>query len=577
MIRYCRAFWRNLRHRQTLDKELDEELSAYVESIVADKVRRGISRDDAVWEARREIGGLEQVKEGVRDARTGASMEGLIQDLRYALRTLAGSFVFSSIIVLTLGLGIGANSAIFTLVNGVILKPLPYPNSNRLLMLWETSVRKRALGTVAPANFYDWHRETHSFEKMAALDPSPDFILTGSGEAKRLAGAAVSQEFFSLLGVPMALGRDFLPEEDRPGSGQVVILSYSTWVNQFGSRTDVVGRAVRLNDAAYTVVGVLPRKFYLVSKASDFQSRNQIDVWTPLALASPPPAWQRGTHPLCVFARLKPGVQLGQAQADLNHVAANLQRLYPADDKENGAAVTPLGLHVVSDVRVALFTLLAAVGMVLLLACANIANLMLTRGTARQKEIAVRIALGASRIRVARQLLTESMVLSLTGGILALVLILAIVPPLVRHLPPDLPRAAEVSVDWSVVIFTASISIVTGLLFSLVPLYQSRRVSANDSLKQGGRAIVGDHSRAQNLLTVAQVAIAVILLAAAGLFTKSLWKLMAVSPGFRTEHILTARLSLPAQYANGYLFGMGKHPKISLFEKELLEIGRAHV
>lgn len=570
-IQYCRAFWHNLRHRQALHEELDEELRAYVESIVTDKIRRGISPDDAVREAHREIGGLEQVKQGVRDARTGAFVEGVIQDLRYALRTLARSFGFSSIIVLTLALGIGANSAIFTLVNGVILKPLPYPDSDHLVMLWETSVRNGTLGTVAPANFYDWRQETHSFDKMAAIDPYPDFILTGSGEAQRLAGAAVSQEFFSLLGVHMALGRDFLPEEDHPGSSQVVILSYSTWMRFFGGRTEVVGHSIRLNDASYTIAGVLPRNFYLVSKAADFQSRNRIDVWTPLALPSPPAAWQRGTHPLCVFARLKPGVPLQQAQADLNIVAVNLQRLYPSDDKDRGIAATTLESHVVGGVRVALFTLLAAVAMVLLLACANIANLMLTRGAARQKEIAVRIALGAGRMRIARQLLTESLVLSFVGGTLGFAIVLFTVPALVRHLPTDLPRAADVSIDWRVVLFTGSLSILTGLLFGLVPLYQARRLSANDSLKQGGRAIAMDHSRLQNSLSVSQLAIAVILLAGAGLMTKSLWKLTEVSPGFRTDHILTARLSLPPQYANGFVFGTGKHPKISQFENALLQ------
>lgn len=575
MIRYCRVLWRNVRHQQALNDELDEELRAYLESIVADKVRRGVVAADALREARQEIGGLEQVKQGVRDVRTGALVDGLIQDIRYALRTLWGSFGFSFVIILTLALGIGANSAIFTLVNGVILKPLPYPETDRLLMLWETSVRSGELGTVAPANFYDWHRETRSFDKMAAIDPYPDFLLTGSGEAQRLAGAAVSREFFSLLGVQMALGRDFLPEEDHPGSNQVVILSYSTWMRFFGGRAEAVGRQIRLNDASYTIVGVLPRSFYLVSKATDYQSRNRIDVWTPLALPSPPAAWQRGTHPLCVFARLKRGVSLQTAQADLNVVAANLQRLYPDDDKERGIAATPLESHVVGGVRAGLFTLLAVVAMVLLLACANIANLMLTRGMARQKEIAVRLALGAGRMRIARQLLTETLLLSLAGGILGFALVLFSVPALVRHLPANLPRAADVSVDWRVVVFTSSISVLTGILFGLVPLYQTRRVSANDSLKQGGRGTVMGHSRMQSSLTVAQLAIAVILLAGAGLMTKSLWKLTEVSPGFQTEHILTARLSLPPQYANGFVFGTGKHPRISQFENELLQRLRA--
>ncbi len=358
MIRYLRVLWRNFHHREELNEDLNEELGAYFDAIVADKIRAGAVREDALRDARRELGGMEQVKQNVRDARMGAFMETLIQDLRFALRTLVRNSGFSTVIILTLALGIGANSTIFTLVNGVLVKPLPYPEPNRLLMLWETSLRERTLGTVAPANFYDWRQQTHSFEKMAAIDPYPDYILNESGEARRLAGAAVSQQFFSLLGVRVALGRDFLPEEDHPSSNHVAILSDSTWKQYFGGRRDILGRSIRLNDAEYTIVGVLPRNFYLVSKASDYQSRNRFDVWTPLALPSPPEAWQRGTHPLCVFARLKPGVSLEQAQADLSHVATNLQRLYPDDDKERGITADPLGQHVVGGVRLVLFMLL---------------------------------------------------------------------------------------------------------------------------------------------------------------------------------------------------------------------------
>jgi putative ABC transport system permease protein len=560
-----------LLHRQAVDFELDEELRAYLESVVADRVRRGMDPDEALRQARREMGGLEQVKQSVRDARTGAFMERLIQDLQYALRILTRNIGFSSIVVLTLALGIGANSAIFTVVNGVMLRPLPYPEPERLLMLWETSLRSRTLGPVSPGNFYDWHRDTHSFEKMAAIDPYPDFILNGSGEAQRLAGAAVTQEFFSLLGVHMALGRDFLPEEDRPGSSQVVILSYATWMRQFGGRTDVVGSSVRLNDASYTVVGVLPSTFYLVSKASDFQSRKQFDVWTPLALPSPPEAWQRGTHPLCVFARLKPGVSFELAQSDLNHEAANLERLYPAEDKESGIGADPLDRHVVGDVRLALFTLLAAVLMVLLLACANIVNLMLTRGATRGNEIAVRIALGASRPRIARQLVTESLVLAVTGGALGLILAFLCVPALVHHLPADLPRASEIAVDWRVLSFTSLLTISSGIIFGLLPLHQSRRVSANDALKQGGRAVVAEQSLLRSFLVVGQTAIALVLLIGAGLLGKSLWTITAVSPGFQAEHMLTARISLPPKYTNGYKYGMGQHRAITAFQHELLE------
>ena len=571
MISRLRALWNNVFRRKQLDRDLDEELQAYVELVSAEKVQTGVDPEEAHRYARRQTGRIDQVVQSVRDVRAGAFLETLIQDLRFALRTLVRNSGFSTVIILTLALGIGANSAIFTLVNGILVKPLPYPEPNRLLMLWETSLRNRILGTVAPANFYDWQQQTHSFAKMAAVDPYPDFILNGSGEARRLAGAAVSQEFFSLLGVRMALGRDFLPEEDHPGSNHVAILSDTTWKQFFGGRREILGRSIRLNDAEYTIVGVLPRDFYLVSKISDYQSRDRFDVWTPLALPSPPEAWQRGTHPLCVFARLKPGISLEQAQADLNHVATNLQRLYPDDDKERGITVDPLGQHVVGGVRLVLFTLLTTVALVLLLACANIANLMLTRGVTRQKEIAVRIALGASRRRIARQLVTESLVLALAGGLFGFVLLIVGVPALVRRLPADLPRAAEIAVDWRVVVFTTAVSILIGVLFGLVPLYQSRRVSANDSLKQGGRAIVMDQSRLRSSLIVGQIAIAIILLAGAGLMTKSFWKLTQISPGFQTEHVLTARLSLPPQYTNGNVYGTGKHPKIALFQNQLLQ------
>jgi putative ABC transport system permease protein len=571
VIRHLYTLLRNIFRKKRIDEELDEEIHSYLELMAAEKVRCGMAPEDAFREARRDLGGLERVKDSVRDIRIGISMDTLMQDLRYALRTLNRSLAFSSVVVLTLALGIGANTTIFTVVNGVLLKPLPYPQPERLLMLWERQLSDGNLGTVAPANFFDWREQNHSLAKMAAIDPYPDFILNGSGEPRRLAGAAVSSDFFSLLGVRMALGRDFLAEEDRPGHNQVLILSYSTWLRYFGARPDVIGRPLTLNNTSYTVVGVLPREFSFVSKASDFQSRNRFDLWTPLALASPPEPWQRGTHPLCVFARLKPGVPLRQAQADLNRIAANLQRLYPADDKERGIAAVPLAQHVVANVRTALFTLLAAVGMVLLIACANIANLLLTRGATRRREMALRVALGASHGRIAQQLVTESMVLAMFGGLLGLAFAFLGVPALVRHLPIDLPRTSEITVDGRVLAFTSLISLMTGIVFGLVPLLQSRRVNANDSLKQSGRAVAAGQSRLRSALIVGQVAIALVLLTGAGLMTKSFSTLLRVSPGFQTEHILTARLSLPPQYTNGNVFGTGQHRRISAFQRELLE------
>jgi putative ABC transport system permease protein len=570
VIRHWYAFCRNLLSKERVEQELEEELRSYVDLVAHEKARSGADREEAWREARQDLGGFEQVKESVRDIRPGVFMDTLIQDLRYAIRILTKNPGFSVVAILTLALGIGANTTIFTVVNSVLLEPLPYPQPQRILMLRERQLSDGTLGTVAPANFVDWRDQSHSFSKMAALDPYADFILSSYGEPKRLTGAAVSADFFSLFGVQMALGRDFLRKEDRPGQNQVMILSNLTWRQHFGGHPDIVGKQVALNNASYTVVGVLPRGFSLVSKASDFQSRNRFDVWTPLGLSSPVPAWQRGTHPLTVFGRLKPGVSPKQARADLDHVASNLQRLYPDDDKERGITAVPLQQHVVAHVRAALFTLFGAVFLLLLLACANIANLLLTRAATRQPEISLRVALGASRQRLAQQLLTESLVLALLGGVLGASIASVAIPVLVHYLPTDLPRTAEVAVDGRVLAFTTLLSLITGVVFGLVPWFQAQRTSANGSLKTAGRGIVSGSSHLRNGLIVGQVAVALILLIGAGLMTKSLWTLLRVSPGFQTEHILTARLSLPPQYLNGYNFGTGEHRRISAFQRELL-------
>ena len=556
--------------KRQFEQELDEELRSYVELQAAAKVERGMSPEDALREARRELGGMDQVKENVRDVRPGVFVDTLVQDIRYAFRALRRSRAFALVAILTLAVGVGANTAIFTVVDAVLLKPLPYPDPDRLLALWERSQADGPKTIVAPANFYDWREQSRSFAKMAAIDPYPDFILDGSGGAQRLSGADVSAGFFSLLGTRMERGRDFLDEEDRPGNNDVVILGYATWQHYFGGRADIVGQAVTLNGAPYKVVGVLPRDFSFVSKAADYHARNQFDLFRPMALPAPPPQWMRGTHSLCVLARLTPGVTLEQAQADLDLVASNLERRYPSQNKGKGIVAVRLQQHVVADVRGALLTLLAAVAFLLLITCANIANLLLTRATARGPEIALRAALGASPTRIARQLITESLVLTAAGGLLGLILVYAGVPGLVRSLPADLPRTAEIAVDGRVVIFTSLVALFTGLLFGLAPVFQAR-----GSLRQGGRGVIAGPSRLRGMLIVGQIAMALVLLTGAGLMAKSLWTLLQVPPGFRTEHMLTARLSLPLQYTNGYKFGTGAHREISAFQQRLLDRVRA--
>ncbi len=268
-------------------------------------MRRGMSPEDALRQARRELGGMDQVKENVRDVRPGVFLDTLGHDIRYALRTLQRNRAFAFVVNLTLASGTGANTAIFMIVDGVLLKPLPYPDADRLLTLWERSRADGLQSTVAPANFYDWREQNRSFARMAAIDPYPDFILNGPGEAQRLSGADVTADCFSLLGARMELGRDFLPEEDHPGRNHVVILTHATWQRYFGGRTDIVGRALTLNGAAYIAAGVLPRDFSFVSRASDYRARNQFNLFRPMALPAPPPEWLRGTHPLCVLARMK--------------------------------------------------------------------------------------------------------------------------------------------------------------------------------------------------------------------------------------------------------------------------------
>ena len=560
-----RAFFRNIFRKKRTEQELDDELRSYLELTAAENVRRGMSPAEAAAQARRDLGGMDRVKENVRDVRIGVSFDILMQDMRYAIHSLRKNPSFAAIAILTLALGIGANTTIFSVVNGVLLKPLPYPQPDRIVTIWENHPTFGRFLTAAKANFYDWREQNQTFAYMAALDPYADFILTGTGEPHRLTGAEVTADFFPLFGVRMELGRAFHATEQ-----DVVVLSHSAWMKYFAGRRDVVGSQVRLNDAGFTVVGVLPRDFSLVSNTADFQARREFDVWANMGLAKAPEEWTRSTHPLSVFGRLKPGVPLQHAESDLGRIALKLQRLYPDDDKDHGIDIVPLAEHAVKTVRTALVTLLAAVAMVLLIACANIANLLLTRAAARKKEIALRAALGASRRRIAQQLLTESTVLALVGCALGFALAFWGVPALLRYLPADLPRKPEILVDGRVLGFACLLTLLTGVLFGLVPLFATR-----GSLRLDTRGVAGGQSRLRSALIVAQVAIALVLLTGAGLMMRSLSALLHVMPGFRTNHVLTARFSLPPRYANGYKFGMGLHRQIGVFQRALLERVRA--
>jgi putative ABC transport system permease protein len=540
--------------------EFDVELREHLRLLTERYVRQGMSREEAASAARRQFGNATRVQEDRRDLQTIPILESLWRDFRYAGRMLRKNPTFTAAIVLTVALGIGANTAIFSICNAVLLKPLPYAEPDRLVMLWERMGNGK-LVTVAPANFVDWRSQSRSFSDVAAISPFSSLIMNGGPEPIRLAGAGVSWNFFSILGTPPVLGRGFLEEEDQPGSNQVAILSYGTWVDRFGARADVIGTPVMFNDATYVIVGVLPRDFEFVAKTFDHQIRNRFEVWVPLAL-NPKPS--RGTHPLRVFARLKPGTSVEQAQADLDALGAHLAEAYPSDNKGRGIEAVPLRRQVTADARPALLTLLGAVGFVLAIACANVANLLLSRGASRQKETSLRLAIGATRARIAQQCLIESALLGLLGGCVGLVLAAWLLRIAVPYLPADLPRANEIGLDWRVLIFTASIALATGVLFGLAPLLQSRRVEATESLGHGSRLTGGLQHRLRSSLVVGQIAITLVLLVGAGLMAKTLWALLHVPTGFRSDHVLTARITLPrVRYPEA--------GRVAAFQRDLLE------
>ncbi len=567
MIRELLKLWTRVLgtvRNESCDSDFQLEIEEHVRLLTERYRQQGMTGEAAMLAARRQFGNTALVHEDRRNMQMFQTIESLRADLAYALRMLRRNRGFAAAAVVTLALGIGANTAIFSVCNAVLFRPLPYAEPSRIVTLWERQ-RDGTLGDVAPANFIDWRDASRSFSGMAAVRASSfasSFIVRGQSDASRLAGGDVSSSFFSVLGVRFMLGRNFLPEEDQPGQDRVAILSYPAWRDRFGADRDIAGKAITLNDETYTVVGVLPAGFQFGSTAADFQARSQVEIWVPLALD--PQRLQRNSHTLRVIARLAPGVTLARAQAELDRIAANIARVYPNNTRDVGIAAVSLGERVTATVRAPLQMLLGAVGLVLLIACANVANLLLSRAAARQTEIAVRVALGATRGRLAQQLLTESLLLAGIGGTAGFLLALAATAALAPHLPPDLSRATGMVEDVRLLLFTTVISLAAGTLFGLGPLVGTRRISAGESLKQSHRVAGASHRGLRNGLAVAQIAIAIVLLIGAGLMTKSLWSLMHVAPGFRSDNILTARLSLPrSRYPDDR--------RIAAFERELLE------
>jgi len=460
------------------------------------------------------------------------------------MRMLLKSPGLSIVATIALALGIGANTAIFSVVNAVLLKPLPFPNSDALMRVYEKDQTRGLLrGSYSYPNFFDLREQNHVFEHVAAYHDG-DFILTGRGEPVRISGGVVTADLFSVLGTAPVLGRTFLPNEDKPTeTGRVVVLSERLFASRFNSDANVLNKQITLDGKQYTVVGVMPHAF-------EFPIQNEpLDLWTTIAddaAGDSPVTGQRGAHFLRVIARLKPGVTESQAQAEVDTIAARLEQQYPDENTHKGIQVESALKALVGDVRPALLILLGAVACVLLIACANVANLLLARAMTRHKEMAVRSALGASRLRVVRQLLTESVLLSLAGGLLGLALAVWWSDLLIALGKKDIPRAIQVGLDWRVLGFTLGVSILTGIIFGLVPALHLSKTELTESLKEGRGAGAGARkNRVRGVLVVAELAIAVVLLVGAGLLIQSLWRLQHVNPGLQPENILTFNLSLP--------------------------------
>ena len=466
-------------------------------------------------------------------------MTGLIQDFRYALRQLRKSPAFAAVAVLTLALGIGANTAIFSVVNGVLLRPLAYTDPDRLVRIWHVPPSKSFPGittfSVSAANYLDWQSQNQVFEQMTIYSYK-SFTLTGSEKPEQLDAGAVSSTFFSTLGVQPLLGRVFFPEEDHPGKANVVILSHKFWLTHYGKNPDAVGRNISLDGQSYLIAGVMP---------ADFRVPDYALLWTPLAWTDQERA-VRGEHHYVVMARLKPEVDLKQAQAEMNTISSRLEQQYPEDDKGWGATVRPLHADIVGDVRPALLVLLGSVAFVLLIACVNVANLTLAKTFSRQKEIAIRTAMGASSARVLRQILVESVLLALVGGAIGLIYAHFGVRLIMAFLADKVPQAVDVGLDVTVLLFTVLISVSTGVLAGVLPGLRLSRPNVNQALKQGlGRtdSDSGGHGT-RGILVIAEVALSLVLLFGAGLMIRSFQRLQRVNPGFDADNVMTMTLSV---------------------------------
>jgi predicted permease len=559
-IKYLLRRLRALFRAEQVHDEIEAELKFHLEMRAEENIRRGMDAEQARREAERRFGNMTRIKEQGYEVRGGRWLETTWQDLRFSLRVLLKKPAFTAIAVLTLALGIGANTAIFSVVNSLLLRPLPFSDPDSLVQIWESNVRRgRSEMPASYPDFADWRDHGAAFEQVAAYSDW-SFNLTG-GEPERIRGELVSPAFFPMLGINPILGRAFAPDEDTPGKDLVVVISDRLWERRFNSDQNILGRSINLSDKSFIVIGVFATGTLRPLLPED------IELFVPISHGFG--FEERGAHYLKVTARLKPEVTLEQAQAEMDTLAGRLARQYPDTNTDLGARVVSLRDQVIGSYRTSFMVLLGAVVFVLFIASANVANMLLVRAISRQKEIAVRIALGARRSRIVRQLLTESLLLALIGGALGFLVSLWGIALLVGFSPADMPRIKEVTIDGRVFGFTVAVSLLTGVVFGLVPALQASRPNLNEMLKEGGRsAIAGSgRQRTRSLLVVTEIALSLVLLVGAGLLVRSFLRLQSVSPGFNAEHVLTMQLDL-----SGPNFKTGT--QVRAFQSQLLERAR---
>jgi predicted permease len=538
---------RNLRaglfRKKRVEAELDKEVTTFLEMAVQEKMKQGMSRKEALRMVRLEQGTHESAREVVRAAGWESVVEAWWQDLRFAVRMLRKNPGFAAIAVLTLALGIGANTAIFSVVQGVLLAPLPYSEPDRLVMVLLDNFRLHSSTYLSYRDFLDWERAAPPFEKMSAF-AQHSFDLSSPGNPEHFEGREVSSEFFNTLGVGLALGREFSAEEDRDGGAPVAILSNGLWRDRFGSSATVLGKSIVLSGVETTIVGVLQPGFRFGSEYAD--------VFIPIGQRKPVDANDRTVHDVGCVARLKPGISRRQAEAQMNAIQENIDRLNPETEQGLGAKLLPVKEELVGDVRGILLLLLGAVGVVLLIVCANVASLLLARSAARAREFSIRAALGAGRGRIVRQLITESVLLSVLGGVLGLAAAKLGLDAGLATLAADLPRGDNIHLNGAVLLFALGISVVVGILFGLAPALRSSRVNLQPSLNEGSRGSTGGHHRTQSMLVIVQVALTLVLLAGAGLLFRTIQHLSKANLGFESQHLLTFQVGLsPSATKNG--------------------------